>query len=93
LFSYSTNIKNCWITNRDKKDFFFSWHLTNLRKCHLQSKNLEKLIFVSKNWPNDARVDYKSPSDLAKFIAMDEQFKKKLQEFEGEFEQDEIQNK
>jgi hypothetical protein len=37
--------------------------LTNLRRCRLQLENLEKLFFVSKNWPNDARVSYKSSSD------------------------------
>jgi hypothetical protein len=47
--------------------------LTNLRRCHLQSKNQEKLNFYSKKWPNDARADYKSPSDLVEFIEMDEQ--------------------
>jgi len=31
-----------------------------------------QLIF-SKNWPNDARVGCKSPSDLIEFIEMDEQ--------------------
>jgi hypothetical protein len=56
-------------------------------------KNLQKLIFVNKNWPIDARVGCKSPSDLVKFIEMDEQLEKELQEFEGEFEQDKIQNK
>jgi hypothetical protein len=30
--------------------------LTNLKKCHLQSKNLEKLVFVNKNWLNDSKV-------------------------------------
>jgi hypothetical protein len=49
-------------------------------------KNLEKLIFVSKNWPNDARVSCKSLSDLIEFIEMDEQSEEELQEFEGEFE-------
>ncbi len=30
--------------------------LANLRKCCLQSKNLDKLIFVNKNWPNDPKI-------------------------------------
>jgi hypothetical protein len=30
--------------------------LTSLRRCWLQSENLNKLIFVSQNWPNDPRV-------------------------------------
>jgi hypothetical protein len=53
-------------------------------------KNLEKLIFVSKNWPNDAKVGCKSLNDLVEFIEMDEQLEEELQEFEGEFEQEKI---
>ncbi len=75
-----------------EKIFSLPGILTNLRKCRLQSKNLKKLNFVNKNWPIDARVGCKSPSDLVKFIEMDERLEKELQEFEGEFEQ-EIQNK
>jgi hypothetical protein len=30
--------------------------LTNLKRCHLQSDNLDKIIFVNKNWPSDPRV-------------------------------------
>jgi hypothetical protein len=51
-----------------------------------------KLIFVGKNWPNDTRASCKFPSDLVKFIEMDEQLKEKLQELEGEFEWDKIKN-
>jgi hypothetical protein len=36
----------------------------NLRKYCSQVDNLYKLIFVKKNWPNDCRVNYKSPSNL-----------------------------
>ncbi len=42
--------------------------LTNLKKCCLESYNLNKLIFVTKNWPNDPRVGYSSPSSLIKLI-------------------------
>jgi hypothetical protein len=34
--------------------------LTNFRRCHLQTENLEKLIFVNKNWPNDPKIGCKS---------------------------------
>jgi hypothetical protein len=37
----------------------------------LQSKNLDKLIFVSKNWPNDPKIGCKSPSSFANFIEND----------------------
>jgi hypothetical protein len=42
--------------------------LTNLKRCHLQTDNLKKLIFVNKNWPNDLRVGCKSPSNFVKLI-------------------------
>jgi hypothetical protein len=36
--------------------------LISFRRCHLQLKNLENLIFVNKSWPNDLRIGCKSPS-------------------------------
>jgi hypothetical protein len=45
-------------------------NLTNLRKCHLQSKNLENLIFMNKNWPNDARVGCKASNNLVQLITL-----------------------
>jgi hypothetical protein len=41
---------------------------TNLKKCHLQIENLEKLIFVQKIWPNDSRIRCKFPSNLLEFL-------------------------
>jgi hypothetical protein len=35
-----------------------------LGKCRLQTDNLDKLIFVHKNWPSNPHVDYLKPSDL-----------------------------
>ncbi len=64
--------------------------LTNLRKCHLQTENLEKLIFVNKNWPNDPRTCCKSPSNLVEFLEKDVDPEEELKEFEGEFERDEV---
>jgi hypothetical protein len=52
-------------------------------------RKLREMNFC-KNWPNDTKVGCKSPSDSVKFIEMDGQLKEKLQEFEGEFEQEEI---
>jgi hypothetical protein len=40
-------------------------------------KNLKKLIFVSKIWPNDPKVDYKSFSNLAKLVEKDLELKQK----------------
>jgi len=43
--------------------------LINLRRCHLQFlKNLEKLIFVNKNWSNDMMVDCKASNNLVQLI-------------------------
>jgi len=45
--------------------------LISFRRCRLQSENLDKLIFVDKNWPNDPRIDYRSPFRLIKLIEID----------------------
>ncbi len=63
---------------------------TNLNRCCLQSNNLEKMIFVSKNWPSDPKVGCKSPSNLVELIQRDLDFEDELEEFEGSFEWDEI---
>jgi len=42
--------------------------LTNLKRCCLQFKNFEKLIFVTKNWPNDVKVGCKAPFTLVESI-------------------------
>jgi len=53
--------------------FFFSLAriLTNFRRCHLQTENLKKLIFVNKNRPNDPRIGCKSPFNLLEFLERD----------------------
>ncbi len=48
--------------------FFLANILTNLKSYHLQSNNLEKLIFVNKNQLNDAKVDCKVPFNLVELI-------------------------
>ncbi len=45
--------------------------LTNLNKCCLESNNLDKLIFVSKNWFNNPRVGYSSFFCLIELIEVD----------------------
>jgi hypothetical protein len=50
-------------------------------------KNLEKLIFVSKNWLNDVRdVDCKTLFSLVELIASEIDLEKELNEFKGSFE-------
>ncbi len=64
--------------------------LINLRRHCLQTENLEKLIFVNKNWPNDPKIGCKSPCKLLKFFERDMYLEKELEKFEGEFEKDEV---
>jgi hypothetical protein len=47
---------------------------------------LKILIFINKNWPNGPRIGCKSPSSLIKFIEMDGDLEKELEEFESYFE-------
>jgi hypothetical protein len=35
-----------------------------LGRCWLQTDNLDKLIFIHKNWPSNPHVDYLKPSNL-----------------------------
>jgi hypothetical protein len=60
--------------------------LINLRRCHLQSNNLNKRIFVNKNWPNDPRVGCSSPSSLIQLIEIDLVLEEEIEQYEGEFE-------
>ncbi len=45
---------------------------------------------MSKNWPNDPKKGFKSPSSLADFIESDFNLEKELKEFEKAFEKDEV---
>jgi hypothetical protein len=53
--------------------------LTNLRRYHLQSENLENLIFVNKNWPNDPKNGCKLPSNLVELIETNLGFEEELE--------------
>jgi hypothetical protein len=74
-----------------QKIFLLASILTKLRKCHLQLNNLERLIFVRKNWPNDFRIDSKPPSNLVELIEKDLDFGE-FEKFESSFERDELVN-
>jgi hypothetical protein len=52
----------------------------------LQLDSLDKIIFVSKNWPSDFKVGYSSPSSLIELIKTDVVLKKELKQYESEFE-------
>jgi hypothetical protein len=68
-----------------KRIFYLINILTNLRSSF--SINFLKKI-VSKNWINDSRVGFKTPFNLVKVIKMDVHLKKRLEEFDGEFERE-----
>jgi hypothetical protein len=73
-----------------RENIFFSIGIfIILRGCHLV-KNLDKLIFVNKNWPNDPKISYKSPFSLVELIEIDVDLEKEIEEFEGAFERDEV---
>lgn len=63
--------------------------MINLKSCKSQIEILEKLILLSKNWPNDSKVGCKSPYNLVQFIKTKGDFEKELEQFEGDFEIDE----
>jgi len=45
---------------------------------------------VSKNWPNDSKIECKPPSNLMESILTDLSFKKELEKIEDSFEWDEV---
>jgi hypothetical protein len=64
--------------------------LTNLRKCHLQLDNLNKIFFVSKHKPSDLRVGCSSLSSLIELIEVDLALEEELEQYAGEFQRDEL---
>jgi hypothetical protein len=78
------------ISNWDIKIFSFTGILANLKRCRLQSKNLDKLIIVNKNWPNDFRISCKSLSSLVDLIETNLNLEEEFEKFESAFEEDEI---
>lgn len=68
-----------------KRIFSLIGILTTFFKSHLQMTNLEKLIFVNKNWLTDPRVACKWASNLVKFIKKDLELEDELEQFEDSF--------
>jgi len=68
------------------KSFVINKQTYKSKEMSLQLNILERLIFMSKNWPNDPKIDFKPPSNLVEMIEKDLDF----EEFESSFEQDEI---
>jgi len=50
---------------------------TNFWRCHLHTDNLERLIFVSKNWQNNFRIS-SFPTNLVKFVEANVNLKEEL---------------
>jgi hypothetical protein len=65
-----------------KRIFSLSGIHTNLRRSHWQLENLENIILVKKNWPNDVRVGCKVPFSLVKLIDFEIDTEEDLDEFE-----------
>jgi hypothetical protein len=64
--------------------------LTNLRRYHLLFERLERLIFVNKIWPNDLKIGCKSPFNVIELLERDIGLEEDLEQFEVEFERDEV---
>ncbi len=45
---------------------------------------------MNKNWPNDYRVGWKSPSNLLELISVNQNLEEELEQFERTFEKNEI---
>lgn len=59
--------------------------LTSLRWCRLNVQNLDKLVMILKNWPNDARTNCSSlvVMGMVEFLKVED---KMLDDFEKELE-------
>jgi hypothetical protein len=51
--------------NESRRIFSIDEVLRALKRCWLQTNNLDKLIFVHENWPFDPHVGCLKPSNLA----------------------------
>jgi hypothetical protein len=60
-----------------------------VEKC-FQSMNLEKLIFISKNWLDDAKVGCEAPSKLRELTYFEIDLEQESDEFESSFEWHEL---
>ncbi len=45
---------------------------------------------MTKKWPNDLKIGCKSPFNLVEFLEKDIDLEEELEEFEGDFEKDEL---
>ncbi len=78
----STNSKDCWFTDEAERVFSVASICTNLRCFWLGIKNLEMLISIYKNWPDDAHVE--DLASMKRFMDMD---KALMEENEGLIDQ------
>ncbi len=62
----------------------------SLKRCRLQLENLDNLIFVNKNHPNNPKIGCKCFFNLVDFIEMDVNLEIDLKKFERAFERDKI---
>ena len=65
--------------------------LTALRRCRLQTKNLDKMIFVLKNWPNDPRQGYYPFKELGDYDEVKADLDEELEaKFDTEIDREEF---
>ncbi len=74
-----------------KNIFSLTEILTNLKRCHLQLDNLEKWIFMNKNWLDDARMGCKALNNLVMLVDFKLDIEHELNEFESSFEHEWIE--
>jgi hypothetical protein len=70
-----------------KHEFSIARILTTLQRSRLQTKILDKLIFVNKNWPFDLQISCVKPTDLAFACKLESNLR---MEFKVEFHDDEV---
>lgn len=73
-----------------KGTFSLAIILTHLKRCFFQLDNIDNLIFVSKNWCNDPKVYCNSTCNLIELIMSIVALEEEYEEYEGEFDKDEI---
>jgi hypothetical protein len=72
-----SNLKHCWFTIWNWMNFSLVGIFIDLRKCQ-RLDNLDKLIFVDKNWPNNCRIGCKPFFSLVELIEVDIKLKEEL---------------
>ncbi len=82
--SCSSNFWHCWFSNWNWDNFFNRWN------SYKFEDNLDKIFFVNKNQSNNLSVGCRLAFSLIELIEVDATLEKKIEQYEGEFGQDEF---